>query len=401
MDTKTDEMGIVRTSRGFDIVTALNQGWFESYLAQLSKYLDREAHPDYSVRQLSDIENPRVFRDPDLWVEHVRANWEDVAETEVWSYRGALRSARCDHRRQHLRVEFALESLSAIEESLDSLEESLSLKPTPQEPYQYRRSSLEFDIGSWRPDLFADGVRRIATYLGGNPGVRELYVKTYEGDVEKLVPFYEIKEFLQYVGHRASRFGEVSVGLQARSIGVGILVPPDHKKLRIRTTLPPESVDELLDAWPTELGLRQAKAQDSGSGVEAVAPTPPESALPKYGVPILVALITSLSVTSVIALQKAIFPDYTLVITSPPHNRRVVTVRPGAIPVRWYVKPVQASFRSDRKDVPAVIRVYGSVGMQQSFTARPPRLIKLEPGSYAIEVDAPEAPPAQIQVLVK
>ncbi len=386
--------------RRFDLANDITAEWFRAFVAELKRYGADAGTPDCRIRRVSDIDNQIRFRDFDLWSQFVLAQWEDVAETRLWNYQGIVRRADCDHQRSQLVLELISEKSSRVEKVLEDIGLSLSLKPSRPQAYRYRRSSLEFEIGAWRPDLFADGVRDVAAILGKNPAIREAYVKTFDGKVERLTPFDTLEAFLRFVNNPADRFEEAAVRMEARSISIGIGVPSNHRRLRIRTSLAPENLKEIINAWPRDLRLNSIKAADSGGELVGVAPTTVESPLLKYGVTILLAFITAASTAGLVSLKKAVWPDYAVVITTPASGMGVTKVEGGAVPVSWYLRVEQASFRSDRMGEPATIRVYGDAGLQESVDAKSPASLPLAPGHYFIEVDSPAAKPAQFQVLL-
>jgi len=113
-----------------------------------------------------------------------------------------------DHNRQQLFVSVTAADSAAVDRSIQEITDRLHLKPTHRQPYRYRRSSLEFEIGHWKPELFAAGIKQITALVGGNPALREAYVKTFDGDIERLISFYSAAEFIEFASRRASRFGE-------------------------------------------------------------------------------------------------------------------------------------------------------------------------------------------------
>lgn len=342
-----------------------------------------------------------AFRNRQAWTDYVLAHWIDVAETSIWQYGGVVRSGLCNHRRHHVLLTLVADNASDIERTCELLCHALSLTVSPENPYRYRRSSLEFEIGNWRPDSFVVGIKGIAALLGPDPDVPEAYAKSFEGDIEKLTPFFDLKSFCNSVGMRASRFGEVVIRMEARSVGVGVSVTSDHKKLRIRTSLPPDKVDPLIAAWPDELKLKPVKATDTGADVGGVAPTPSENPWLKYGVPVAVAFITAMSTAGVVSLKKAIWPDYKVTITSPFVQNGIARWSGHGISIDWYLQPDQASFRTVKKDVVAMVKVHTPSGSQRSMESKPPVSVSLEPGSYVVSVDAPSAAPAQFQLVVE
>lgn len=132
-----------------------------------------------------------------------------------------------------------------------------------------------------------------------------------------------------------------------------------------------------------------------------VAPTPSENPWLKYGVPVAVAFITAMSTAGVVSLKKAIWPDYKVTITSPFVQNGIARWSGHGISIDWYLQPDQASFRTVKKDVVAMVKVHTPSGSQRSMESKPPVSVSLEPGSYVVSVDAPSAAPAQFQLVVE
>ena len=391
------------TNRRFDVKADITREWFERYAAVLADSAGNVAGTlDCDVRLGPDFDNRTSFRSREAWKNFVLSRWDEVRETRVWQSQGVVRQASCHHRRHHVVLSIQATSRADIDGVVERWSEALSLTPSPINPYRYRRSSLEFQIGDWKPDAFVRGVRAIALLLGSNPDVPEAYAKSFEGDVEKLTSFFDLASFCERVGKKAVLFGEIVVRMEARSVAVGIAVAADHKKLRIRTSLAPEDVDKLISPWPEELGLKQMKVVDTGAAVGGGAVTQQaENPWLKYGVPVAVAFVTAVSVTGAVGLKKAIWPDYKVVVTSPTVSNGMSKWTGNAVSIEWYLQPDQASFRGLKKDVAATVRLYPSSGVQPSTPSKPPLAVSLMPGTYVVSIDAPDATPAQFQLVVE
>ena len=391
--------------RGFDLKVDISQSWFQLYASELTKYDGDDVNCE--ARLGHDLDNRVAFRNRQAWLDYVLENWTNVSETTIWQYKGAIRRASCHHRRHHIVLSIQAENFLKIEQVFQELSHRLSLASSPPNPYRYRRLSLEFEIGTWRPDLFVAGTKRIASLLGPDPDVTDAYAKTVEGEIEKLRPFFSLNEFCERIGTRLSQFNEIAIRMQARSIGIGIGVTPDHKKLRILTTLASDSqqVDLLHSAWPEELNLKQIKVQNEPGASVVPAPAPSENPWLKYGTPVLVAFITALSTaglaTGFINLEKAVRPDYKVTILSPTVNTSGVASWPGgAVTIDWDLEPVQASFQSLKKDVAGTVLVGGPSGPQEPIKSAPPVSVPVKEGTYDIVVSAGDANPAHFRVVV-
>jgi hypothetical protein len=182
---------------------------------------------------------------------------------------------------------------------------------------------------------------------------------------------------------------------------VGIGVPSDHKKLRIRTSVAPDELDKIIGAWPDELKLKSIKAADTGAGAGGAAPASSENLWLKHGLPVLVAFVTAASTAGVVNLKKAFWPDYKVIITSPAVENGTAKSAGNIVSVSWYLQPEQPSFRAAQKDVIAKVQVYAPSGLQPPVESRPPLPLSLDPGEYVISVDAPGAAPVQFRLLVQ
>ncbi len=390
----------IAVERRFDVAINIDKDWFRSYVKELAKYHGGIADDvDCNVRIGIDFDDCITFSSVQAWADYVTSHWDNVAETNIWP-RGRVRRASCNHRLHQILIRVKGRDASDIETTFKSLSGALSLSDSAKVPYRYRRSSLEFEIGNWRPDAFVQGVKGVASILGSDPDVREAYAKSFEGDIEKLTPFFDLKSFCQSVGTKASRFGEVVIRMQSRSIGVGIAATSDHKKLRVRTTLPPDELDKLIAAWPEEMKLKSIKATDTGADVGGSASIPPESRGLKYGIPVVVALITALSTSGLVSLTKAVLPDYKVVVTSPVISDGVARWSGDVVPIEWYLQPDQPSFRTAKKDVVAEVRLHTSSGALIPLNAKPPVRVRLNRGIYVVVIDAPGAPPTEFQLIV-
>jgi hypothetical protein len=393
-------------NRRFDLKSDIfSQSWFQSYVSELAKYGGNDV--DCEVRLGHDIDNRVAFRDRQVWLDYVLNNWTKVVETNVWQYTGAIRRASCHHRRHHVLLSIRGENISQVEAVFQELCRQLSLETSPEDPYRYRRLSLEFEIGNWRPDLFVRGIKGIAAILGSDPDVPDAYAKTLEGDIEKLTPFFSLNAFSEGVETPLSKFTEIAIRMQARSMVIGIGVTSDHKKLRIRTNLDSDSkadkkrVNQLISAWPEELKLKPVKVQDeNGASVAPAAPAASENPWLKYWLPAITGVIGAILAAGVVNLKQAVWPDYKVTITCPVVNSGIAKWPGDIVSLDWYIQPVQASFQPVKKDVVATVRVYSPSGSQQPIESKPPINFPLKPGTYVVVVDVAGAVPAQLQLVV-
>src|SRR5437762_2065922 len=202
----------ITVERRFDVKRDITEDWFCSYASELAKYGGQDKDDvQCDIRLGSDFDNRVGFRNRQAWMDYVTTHWVDIAETNIWQYGGLVRRGLCNHRRQHLVLMLVADNMADIERTFELLREALSLSISPEDPYRYRRSSLEFEIGYWRPDLYVVGIKAIAALLGPNPEVSQAWAKSFEGDIEKLTPFFNLKSFCGNVGMRASRFGEIAI----------------------------------------------------------------------------------------------------------------------------------------------------------------------------------------------
>jgi hypothetical protein len=391
----------ITIERRFDITTTITQDWFRSYVSELSKYTRAEGSVTCDTRTAPDRENRIEFRNRDAWSDYVLANWHDVVETTFRQSDATLRRAYCNHRRQHVVLTIEAEDALRIEQIFEILCQALSLKVSPYNPYKYRRSSIEFEVGNWRPDLFVSGVKSIAAMLGPNPDLENAFAKSFDGEIEKLTPFYDLGSFCEGIGTRASRFGEIVIQMRARSISVGLGVTSDHKKLRIRTSLPPTEVDSFISAWPNDLKLKQVKAVDTGAEVGGTVPPLTESLWLKYGIPVVVAFITAISTAGLVTLKKAVWPDYKVMVVSPSVNGGIAKWNGKVVSIEWYLQPEQTSFRPPNKTTVANVRIDSGLGSPQILESRSPLSVSLNPGTYVVVIDSPDASPAQFQLIIE
>lgn len=387
--------------RRLDVRVDITRDWFRSYVSELEKHTLGFGNVDCDVRLGPDFDNRIVFQDRQTWLDFVLTHWEQVTETNIWPIGGRIRRASCHHRRHHVLLRVEGDAADDIDKTFEDLCQRLSLAKSPENPYRYRRSALEFEIGNWRPDYFVEGVKKISELLGPDPAVPEAYAKSFEGDIEKLTSYFDLETFCKDVGTVASRFTEVVIQLQGRSIAVGMAVTSDHKKLRIRTSIPTGEVDALIKAWPESLKLKPTKAADGGGGgVGGTAPVALESAWLKHGITVAVALITAASASGIVSLHKSIWPDYKVVVVTPYVENGMAKLTGNMLPLDWYLQPVQASIRAVKRDAVATVRVHAASGFRPPVQSKPPLSISLEEGTFVVLVDVPEATPSQFQVVV-
>jgi hypothetical protein len=397
-----DDHSTFTIERSFDVANGLTEGWFQNYASELASHTAEPEDINCQVRLGSDMEQLATFRNRKAWSDYVLSNWRDVVETSISQYGTPVVAwSSCNHRLHRVLLRVRADIASDVERTFEQLRTALSLEVSTQKSYRYRRASLEFEIGNWRPDYFASGIRQIAAFLGPDPDVPEAYAKSFQGEIEELTPFYDVKSFCETVGKRASLFGEVFIRMRARSIDVGIGVSADHKKLRIRTSLLPDHVDELIGAWPDQLKLKSVKAADTGTTISGAAPGSLEKPWLKYGLPLLGAIVTAASVSSVVTFKKAIWPDYKVIISSPIVENGVANWPGNVVSINWYLQPVQQSFSGVLNDVIGTVQVQAPYGSLPSREAKPPVAIPLAPGTYVVSVNVPGATPAYFELVVR
>ena len=293
-------------------------------------------------------------------------------------------------------------SVEEAEQLLAALSSDLALEVTPQSPYRYRRSALEWEIGHWQPKLFCDGVQKLAEFFGTELRVADAYAKSMEGNVEKLTSFFDLKSFTDSIGRKAALFDEIVIRLEGRSQSVGIGVRSDHKKLRVRTSLPPADTDPIVEAWPEGLGLKAIKATDSGSdpGSLVPAPAPKESTLWKV-ISAVAALLGVISVGGVGATLNMFSPEYKVVVTSPILHGGSASSDSPEINVDWYLEAEGLHTGGPIKDLPANIVVDGNADANSRIAHKPPYRLTLPVGSHSIKIDSSKGAPLVFEVTVK
>lgn len=380
----------------------VSETWFEAYAALIAEASRGAQAVEAFVRLESDLDNRIGFSTIDAWSDYVLNNWSAVVETDVWLGASRLRKTQCDYRRLHVYTLVMARDSSEASGLFGDLEQRLQLTRMTVQPYRYRKASAEFEIGRWKPEEFAKGVSATTQVLGGQPFLREAYIKTFDGDVEKLTPFYDLQSFIQFVAKKASRFGEAQVLMEGAEKTIGIRVDSDHKRLRLRSSVTPDALDEFIAVWPDSLLLKPVKAVDAGSDLASATSTSvPEKPLLKYGIPVVIAFITAASVAGFLSLKVAIWPDYRVIIHAPPAEHGVAVVAPGEVLVSWYLKPIQPSLRRPRKDSPATLRLFsdGKIVAHRRLV-RAPAMLPLKGGDYVVEVDVADAEPERISLHV-
>jgi hypothetical protein len=400
--TQTAVPSSLTIQRRFDIDVDITTVWFRSLVDELAKYATSPEIVDCQVRLRPDLDHFIRFNDRQSFVDFVVSHWTDVAESSISQDRkSAIPRAVCNHRRQHLFLNVKAPDMSFAEETYKDLCDRMSLSPSRELPFRYRRSLIEFEVGNWRPDLFISGVKKIASLIGTDPDIPQAYAKSFEGDVEKLTSFFELEDFCNTIGMRASRFEEIAIRMQARSSAIGIGVPSDHKKLRIRTSFKSDELDNIIAAWPEDLKLKQVKAADTGIGAASAIPPPSENLWLKHSIPIIVAFVTAASAAGFVSFKKAFSPDYKVVMDSPRVEKGIATWVGNSVSFNWSLQPDQPSFRGIEKDVKATIHVYSPNGDQSEISEKPPYQFTARPGTYQIYIDAPDAQPISFQLVLK
>ncbi|MFK0310036.1 hypothetical protein ACIQUF_02230 [Pseudomonas sp. NPDC090233] len=387
--------------RWFDVTAKVDQIWFRSYADELAEYCETPDDVRCEVWMMPQCKDRRVnFRNRSAWLEFVCNNWSDVEEVVIFQYGSAIQFALLNTR--HCYVRLRLEGYEAAEanEKFSSLQGRLSLRDSHPYAYKYRRSSMEFKVGQWDPKEFAVGVNKIADLIGPNPHVQEAFVKSFKGDIEELTPFHDRQSFCEHIDRRANVFGEMVIQMRSRSVTVGIGVSSDHKKLRIRTSLPPEEVDSLIEAWPSELKLDQIKAVDTGAYISGSVPSVNENPWLKHGIPVLMAFITAASTAGLISLKKSVWPDYKISVASPLLENGKAKLLGTQLVVDWYLQPDGGSLRGINRNSIGSVQVLGASGIITHINSKSPVSIPLSSGDYILSIDVPDIAPVHIPLHV-
>lgn len=387
--------------RWSDVAATVDQIWFRSYVDELAKYCENPEDVRCEVWLMPQCKDRRIiFRSRAAWVEYVSKNWSDVEETVIFQYGSTIRFALLNTRHCYVRLRIKGYEATEANETFSALQDRLSLRDSHPYAYKYRRSSLEFKVGRWNTRAFAAGINKITDLIGPNPHVEEAFVKSFDGVIEELTPFYDRQSFCAHIDRVADVFGEMVFRMRSRSVTVGIAVSSDHKKLRIRTSLPPIEVDKLIEAWPSELKLEQIKADDTGAFVGGSAPSVTENPWLKHGVPVLVAFITAASTAGLISLKKSVWPEYKITVASPLlENGRAKLLGPELV-VDWFLQPDGGSLRGIDRNTIASVRVLGPSGLVKEINSKSPVSIPLSSGDYILSIDVPDIAPVHIPLKV-
>lgn len=388
--------------RWLDVNETINLELFEKYYAFLIQYSkDPNAIRCEFWMDPSNEDRRVILFGSDSILDYIKHNWNKVSETVIHPHTGPIKYSLLNIQHHYIRIRSQSSPYISSTKIFASLQKHLSLSLSEPFPYKYRRSSIEFDVGRWNPKDFVAGLKTISTLIGPNPYVGRAYVKSFVGDIEKLTPFFDLNSFLDHINRRASTFGAVFILLRARSTDIGITVPSDHKKILIRTSIHPDNVDNILEAWPEDLRLSQVKAVDTGDLFgEGVSVTTTDSSWIKYGVPIVVAFITAFSVSGIVTLKKAIWPNYKIVVTLPiTENGKAITLNKQLF-VDWYLQPEKQSMRSVKKDSIGTVCLTNESGKQLKTVSKAPVSLKTPPGNYTLSVDVDKIAPVVIKLKV-
>jgi hypothetical protein len=386
----------VGVDRWYIVTGTMDEAWFRTFSAFLREKNSEIRNADLSVRPNDDSGDRLRFPTFEAWSDYIAQHGPESCECYFWIPSGSIPHAQCDRQRAQVNFTFAVADENQIEQLKNEAEQRLQLEPLKPGPYRYRRTSVEYEIGNWDPELFVAGIRRLAAMLGGRPSLMDAYLKKNDGKIEELLPFYDLEPFLTAIGKSPSRFTEAVLTMAARGNAIGLMVMSDQKRLRIRTTLEADELNTIETAWSKEMKLKLTKASDYGQGLSGSSPPPPESLLLKYGIQVLITLLT-LGAVSLTAFKKAIWPDYSVVITSPGGLSGTADFEPGQIPVSWYEKPEQVSLRSDHRVTPAQVTVFGKNGVVTQLAGSLPTMVTVNnEGQYTLVVDPGDAAPAQV-----
>jgi hypothetical protein len=388
--------------RWFDVNTPITLEFFKSYYEFLTQYSKdpNKVRCEFWMNASNEDRRVIIFNN-DKILDFIKNHWNEVSETVIFLYTGPIKYSVLNLQHHYMRIRIQSSPEITSTKVFSSLNKHFSLSHSEPHPYKYRRSSIEFDVGRWKPKDFALGIKNISNLIGPNPYIVKAYVKSFVGDIEKLTPFFDLNSFLDYTDRRASTFGAAFIQLRARSTDIGIGVPSDHKKLRIRTSIPPENVDDILDAWPEDLRLSQVKAVDTGDFFGEGEPNiAKDNSWVKYGIPIMVAFITAFSVAGIVSLKKAIWPNYKIVVTNPiSENGKAISSNQQLV-VDWYLQPEKQSLRNVRKDSIGTVRLMDNSGKLQKIVSKAPVSLNTPPGDYTLSVDVDETAPVIIKLKV-
>ena len=184
-----DDNSTFTIERSFDVANGITEGWFRTYVSELANHTSTPEDVNCQAYLGSDIEQRATFRDRKAWIDYVLTHWRDIVETVIWQNgTPVVARASCNHRLHRVLLSVRADIVSDVEQTFEQLRKALSLEIATQKSYRYRRASLEFEIGNWRPDYFASGIKQIAAFLGPGPNVPEAYAKSFKGDIEELTP---------------------------------------------------------------------------------------------------------------------------------------------------------------------------------------------------------------------
>lgn len=368
----------------------------------------------------------RRFEGSEEWKTFLTADWPRIAEVSVYDFGDpGTTMIRADVHRNQITVRAPLaegKSASAQRAALQSAGDMVELT---HDVYRYRRAAAIYRAGSWQLKDFAVALEEVIDDLTKpfTPIVREAYL-TYEHTdapcVERLEGHFDARTFINRLKSQDSgvrKLREIGFSMEGPSrvvlgkpwgcgLGAHVSLDPGPPTLTFRSSLEASDLEDAIKPIRRAVGLGKAiKGGRLGSSNSAEDVRLDDRFPIKHIVlPVVSALILMVFTWQGIGI---IFPDYTLIICAPDCDRKEVTMAPGDLEVRWFLKPDQRTIRERQFDVPAQVELFRDGGLVQKLPNPGDPLpvseatLSLEAGDFTVKVTAEkDVDPASVAIKV-
>lgn len=380
---------LIGSVRKYFMRVPADREWFDQAVTTIRSHLRGKVHFSGRFRLASAPQQESTRRNLDSWKEDVLSNWNEIIATYCWlDSRNVKVKFQCDPQREIVDLEVEARTQDEVDVILQQLTKELNLELIQEEPYEFRRSSGEFNI-VWSSQGFAEAVED-AVKLAFNRKyvVMEAFIEEWQKGKKVLRDIKDLSSFLQQVrGINVDSYIEnVYLYIQGpRGIDLGIFVVDNLERLELKSSLRHREFSELVRAIKKPLKLKEVKKEEARERQEKKEKGRLDVVV-KF-LPVITLVLGFL--LSPITLAAA-FPKHQLQITYPSseEGQQITASAQQGFRLEWALETEQWFRKTINRDSLATIRILedSSPDVDVRKAQYPGAILHLNPGRYTVEV---------------
>jgi hypothetical protein len=264
--------------RHFAVTAKLDAAWFTKFFALLEGYQTGD-YFQASIADESMREAKQEYRSFATFRVELLGRLDSATRVNCWITSGRSHlDCDLDLRRGSLRLKLEARTIDDVRESFQKFSDTLSLRPSDANPYQYRRHARSYTIDEWTSnEAFATALETLVkevylTPFGRKPAVANLFAIAGK-KVEDLHSFdNDLNKFVAWLPKQGADFRQARIYLEGpQGIAIGINVDRTCKKFEIRSSLTRAAFNDAAQIFANAINLKdpqdiQTKQPDEKDG---------------------------------------------------------------------------------------------------------------------------------------